>query len=46
GKSYVGVICGKFLEEFSNTKGFIVVYPSGDRYRVEIPGELSKTRKL
>ncbi|PKC06149.1 hypothetical protein RhiirA5_419972 [Rhizophagus irregularis] len=47
GKSYVGVICGtKFLEEFSKTKGFIVVYPSGDRHRVEIPGELSKTRKL
>lgn len=49
-KSYIGVVCGtKFpekLRELSKSEGFIVVFPGGNRYKVEIPEELSKYRKL
>ncbi|CAI2195337.1 9751_t:CDS:2, partial [Funneliformis geosporum] len=49
GKQYVGVACGTFftneLRSISKDKGLIVVFPSGNRYKAEMPQELMGTVK-
>ncbi|RIA88512.1 hypothetical protein C1645_826242 [Glomus cerebriforme] len=49
GKSYIGFVCStKFpekLRDLSKSKGFIAVFPSGNRYKVEIPEKLSTLMK-
>jgi hypothetical protein len=46
GKEYIGVACGSLLfplelRRKSMEKGLVVVFPSGDRYKVEAPQELN-----
>lgn len=50
GKQYVGVVCGTLftdeLRSMSMDKGLIVVFPSGNRYKVEAPKGLMSTVKF
>lgn len=50
GKQYVGVACGTlFADELrseSMNKGLVVVYPSGNRYKVEAPQGLMDKVKV
>ncbi|CAI2166123.1 11210_t:CDS:2 [Funneliformis geosporum] len=50
GKQYVGVACGTlFTDELrseSMNKGLVVVYPCGNRYKVEAPQELMNKVKV
>ncbi|RHZ86671.1 hypothetical protein Glove_48g67 [Diversispora epigaea] len=46
GKQYIGVACGSLFPEELRTQsmnklGLIVVYPSGNRYKVEVPENLN-----
>jgi uncharacterized protein (AIM24 family) len=50
GKQYVGVACGTYfideLRSMSIDKGLVVVFPSGNRYKVEAPRGLMDTVKF
>ncbi|CAI2176233.1 10196_t:CDS:2 [Funneliformis geosporum] len=50
GKQYIGIACGSLypekLRRMSIDKGLIVVFPSGNRYKVEAPHELMRAIKV
>ncbi|CAG8573416.1 952_t:CDS:2 [Paraglomus brasilianum] len=50
GKEYIGVACGSLfpleLRRKSMEEGLVVVFPSGNRYKVEAPQELNQSTQL